>query len=442
MEPITVGIISIIFLLIFLALGFQIGLNFLFVGVISASLIIGLNRSLVLLGETMYYSIASQTFAALPLFILMGAFATQGGFAKRGFEGIYTATAGLPGSLGIATCYSCAAFGAVSGSSLATAAVFGKLVLPEMARYKYNKSLALGCIASAGTFAAMIPPSIGHIVYAMFTDQSIGRLFAAGIVPGIMTATIYSVSIIYRVKKNPELAPLPTLTDGKQITVKQKIFALKKIGPMLILALIVLGGIYSGLFTPTEAAAAGAFATLVFGIRLGKLGKIEYFKQSLRESAQITSMLFIIIVGAMFYSRILALTRIPMELSIVLQNWNVSRTFILGGILLMWFFLGMIMNPTSIYALTLPIVFPTIVKLGYDPIWFGIVACKLGEIAAVTPPVGLNVYTLKGVAGEDTTLEEIFLGIWPFVICDVIILVLLMVFPQIVLFLPNLLLGH
>lgn len=440
MEPITVGIVSIVLLLIFLGLGFQIGLNFFLVGVISGTLIIGFNRTLILLGETMYYSIASPTFASLPLFVLMGAFATRGGFAKRAFEGVYTATAGLPGSLAIATCYSCAAFGAISGSSLATAAVFGKLVLPEMARYKYNKSLALGCIAAAGTFAAMIPPSIGFIVYAMFTDQSVGRLFAAGILPGIITATIYSISIIYRVKKDPELAPL--IDDKKKFTIKQKIFALKKTGPILTLALIVLGGIYSGLFTPTEAAAAGAFATLIFGIRLGKLGKLEYFKQSLRESAQITSMLFIIIIGAMFYSRILSLTRIPVELSMMLQGWDVPRVFILGGILLIWFILGMIMNPTSIFALTLPIIFPIITRLGYDPIWFGVIAIKLGEIAAVTPPVGLNVYTLKGVAGEDTTIEEVFSGIWPFVVCDIIVLILLIAFPQITLFLPNLLLGH
>lgn len=440
MEPITVGIVSIVLLLIFLGLGFQIGLNFFLVGVISGTLIIGFNRTLILLGETMYYSIASPTFASLPLFVLMGAFATRGGFAKRAFEGVYTATAGLPGSLAIATCYSCAAFGAISGSSLATAAVFGKLVLPEMARYKYNKSLALGCIAAAGTFAAMIPPSIGFIVYAMFTDQSVGRLFAAGILPGIITATIYSISIIYRVKKDPELAPL--IDDKKKFTIKQKIFALKKTGPILTLALIVLGGIYSGLFTPTEAAAAGAFATLIFGIRLGKLGKLEYFKQSLRESAQITSMLFIIIIGAMFYSRILSLTRIPVELSMMLQGWDVPRVFILGGILLIWFILGMIMNPTSIFALTLPIIFPIVTRLGYDPIWFGVIAIKLGEIAAVTPPVGLNIYTLKGVAGEDTTIEEVFSGIWPFVVCDIIVLILLIAFPQITLFLPNLLLGH
>jgi len=439
MEPLTIGIISIILLLILLGLGFQIGLNFLLVGVISASMIIGFNHVLTLLGETMYYSINSPGFAAIPLFVLMGAFASRGGFAKKAYDGIHIATAGLPGSLGIATCYSCAAFGAVSGSSLATAAIFGRLVLPEMIRYKYNRSLALGCIASAGTFAAMIPPSTMFIVYAIFTDTSVGRLFAAGIIPGLVTATVYSLSIIYRVKKNPELAP--TIEGEKQIIFKQRIIALKKTGPILTLALIVLGGIYSGLFTPTEAAAAGAFATLIFGIRLGKLGNLRNINQSLRESAQTTSMVFLIIVGALFYSRTLALTRIPMELSMLVQGWDVPRIYILGAILFIWFLLGMIIIPTGIIALTLPIVFPIVTSLGYDPIWFGVICLKLGEIAAVTPPVGLNVYALKGVAGEDTTIEDVFSGIWPFVVCDIIVLIFLILFPQICLFLPNLLLG-
>lgn len=439
MEPMIVGIISIILLLILLGLGFEIGLNFLLVGTISTTLIIGFNRALTLMGETAYQSINSPSFASLPLFVLMGAFAARGGFAQKAYEGINTATAGLPGSLGIATCFSCAAFGAVSGSSLATTAIFGKLALPEMDRYKYDKTLSLGCIASAGTFAAMIPPSTLFIVYAIFTEQSVGRLFAAGIIPGIITAMSYSLLIIYRVKKNPKLAP--EIEGAKQITVKQKIVALRKTGPILVLALIVLGGIYSGLFTATEAAAAGAFATLIFGMRLGSLNKLKNINQSLRESAHTTSMIFIIIVGALFYTRSLALTRIPMQLSMMVQGWDVPRVFILGGILFVWFILGMIIIPTGIYALTLPIVFPIITSLGYDPIWFGVITLKLSEIAAVTPPVGLNVYSLKGVAGEDVTIEDIFAGIWPFVIPDIIVLILMIIFPQIVLFLPNLLLG-
>jgi len=439
MEPTIVGILSIITLLFFLGLGFQIGLNFLIVGMFSTTLIIGFQRALGLLGETMYYSINTPSFVALPLFVLMGAFAARGGFAEKAYKGIYIATAGLRGSLAIATCYSCAAFGAVSGSSLATSAIFGRIALPEMERYKYSKSLALGSIAAAGTFAGMIPPSILFIVYAIFTEQSVGKLFAAGILPGIITATVYAISIYYRVKKNPELAP--EIEKEKEITVKKKIIALKQTGPILTLALIVLGGIYSGIFTPTEAAAAGAFATLIFGIRLGKLGNLKEIKESLRESAQTTSMIFLIIVGALFFSRTLALTRIPVKLSMLVMGWNVPRVVILVGILSVWFMLGMIIIPAGIYALTLPIVFPIIVGLGYDPIWFGVITLKLSEIAAVTPPVGLNVYALKGVAGKNVSLEEIFTGIWPFVVCDIVVLIFLIIFPEICLYLPNLLIG-
>ena len=439
MEPTIVGILSIILLLFFLGLGFQIGLNFLIVGMVSTTLIIGFQRALALMGETMYYSINTPSFVALPLFVLMGAFAARGGFAEKAYKGLYTATAGLPGSLAIATCYSCAAFGAVSGSSLATAAIFGKLALPEMERYKYKKSLALGSIAAAGTFAGMIPPSILFIIYAIFTEQSVGKLFAAGILPGIITAIVYSISIYYRVKKNPELAP--EIEKEKEVTLKQKVIALKQTGPILVLALIVLGGVYSGLFNPTEAVATEAFATLIFGIRLGKLGDLKQVKESLRESAQTTSMIFIIIVGALFFSRTLAITRIPVELTMLIVGWDVPRIVILSGILLVWFFLGMIIIPAGIYALTLPVVFPIIMSLGYDPIWFGVITLKLTEIAAVTPPVGLNVYTLQSVAPEGTTIEEVFSGVWPFVICDIIVLIFLIIFPEICLYLPNLLLG-
>ena len=216
---------------------------------------------------------------------------------------------------------------------------------------------------------------------------------------------------------------------------------MKKTGPILTLAFIVLGGIYSGFFTPTEAAAAGAFATLIFGMRLGSLHKIKDINLSLRESAQTTSMIFIIIVGALFYGRTLALTRIPVQLSMMVQGWDVPRIYVLAGILFIWFILGMIMIPTGIFALTLPIIFPIVTSLGYDPIWFGVITLKLSEIAAVTPPVGLNVYSLKGVAGEKVSIEDVFSGIWPFVVCDIVVLILIIIFPQIVLFLPNLLLG-
>jgi len=435
-----IGIFSIIGLLLFLALGVYLAIDFLFIGLAGAALIIGLNPALSLLGQTMYYSIATPNFAALPLFILMGAFAARGGFAKKAYEGVHDLTAGLPGSLAIATCFGCAAFGAVSGSSLATAAIFGKLALPEMARYKYKRSFALGSIAAAGTFACMIPPSGGFIVYAIFTGQSVGKLFMAGIMPGLITAIVYSISIIIRANRNPELAP--KIMEKEKIRFKQKVKSIGNLWTIILLAAIVLGGIYSGLFTPTEAAAAGALATLILGFQQGKIRSFKMIKESLRESAATTAMIFFIIISALFFSRFLAITQIPTKLSLMVQGLNYPPFVILSVILFIWFLLGMIIIPTGIFALTLPIVFPIIVNLGYDPIWFGVITLKLSEIAAVTPPVGLNVYALKGVAGKGTSIEEIFVGIWPFVLCDIIVLALLLIFPQITLWLPNLMMGH
>ena len=438
MEPILISIIAVILLLLLLATGLHISINFLLVGFASIVALLGIKPALSLLGQTMYYSIATPTFAALPLFVLMGAFAARGGFAKKAYKSMYILTSKLPGSLAVATSFGCAFFGAICGSSLATAAIFGRIALPEMERYKYDKSFSLGTIASSGSFASMIPPSSGLIIYALFTDQSIGKMFLAGIVPGIFTAIVYSLSIIIRVKLNPKLAP--RMAD-QEFTMKEKIVAIKDAWPIILLIFIVLGGIYSGVFTPTEAAAAGALATLFLGIQQGKLNKLSLIKEAIRESAQTCSMIFMIIIGALFFARFVALGQLTDRIAYAVQSWDMQREIILGGILIIWFFLGMILIPTGIKALTLPIIFPIIVSLGYNPIWFGIITQKLSEIAVVTPPVGLNVYTLKGVAGKGTSIEEVFKGIWPFVLCDVVVLIFLLVFPKITLFLPNLLLG-
>ncbi len=436
MDMTTVGIISVFALLFLMSIGFYVSLNFFLVGFVTTFFLLGTNAAFSLLGKTLYYSIASPSFTALPLFVLMGAFASNGGFAKRAYDGIHKATIGVPGSLGITTCFGCAAFGAVSGSSLASSAVFGRLALPEMERHNYDKSFSLGTIASAGTFAAMIPPSSMFIVYAIFTEQSIGKLFMAGIIPGCITACVYTVSIIVRAKRNPLLAP-EIVVEGK-ISFAERFLALFKIWPIAILAVIVLGGIYSGIFTPTEAAAAGAVATFILGAFLGKLRSRKVINGALRETAQTTTMIFMIIIGALFYSRVLTVTRIPSALTEYVMGWNLPPSCILLLILALWFVLGMILIPVGICAITLPIIYPIIINLGYSPIWFGVVVMKLVEIAAVTPPVGLNVFALKGVAGADTSIETIYKGIWPFLICDIVVLILLIIFPDIALYLPNL----
>ena len=438
-EFTIIGIFCIILLLILIGIGFPIATSFIISGLASSYLIIGLKGSLSLLTQAAYYSIASPTWTCLPLFILMGSFAAIGGFAQRAYKGVNALTYDLPGSLGIATCYGCAAFGAISGSSIATTAIFGKLALPEMRRYKYNKSFAVGCIASAGTFASMIPPSMMFVIYALFTNTSIGRLFAAGIIPGLITATVYSISIIYRVKKNPKLAPQPI--ENSTITYKERFIEFGQTWPVIVVATIVLGGIYTGIFTPTEAAAAGCLATLFFGWTQGDIRNIKVLSEALKDSANTTAMIFFINIGALFFSRVMAITRLPIDITMMLQNWDVPRIVILMAVLVVYFFLGMIMVPIGIYALTLPIVLPILTNLGYDPIWFGVIALKLTEIAAITPPVGLNVYAMKGVAGKDVSLYEIFAGIWPFCLCDIIVLIFLIAFPQLCLWLPNLIFG-
>jgi C4-dicarboxylate transporter, DctM subunit len=442
MDFVAGGILCIVLLLLLLGTSLQIGLAFILSGLVVSALLIGPKSALSLLGQVSYFSVATPTWACIPLFILMGSFAASGGYARRAYDGVYALTSGIKGSLGVTTCFGCAVFGAISGSSIATTAIFGKMALPEMRRLGYDKSFSTGCIASAGTFASMIPPSMMMLIYALFTQQSVGKLFAAGIIPGILTATVYAISIIYRVKKKPGLAPPPPA--GEKFTSSRKRWKqVWQMWPVIVIALVVLGGIYSGLFTPTEAAAAGALLTLLFGWVQGSLRRMETVIGAMKEAANTTAMLFLINVGALFYSRVLAITRLPTELTLLLDGLDVPRIVILLGVLGIMFFLGMIMVPVGIYALTLPIVFPILVNLGYDPIWFGVIALKLTEIGAITPPVGLNVYAMKGVVPRNfnISLEDIFRGIWPFLLCDIVMLFFLILFPPLSTWLPELLLG-
>lgn len=442
MDFLTGGILCIVLLLIVMTVGMQIGLAFLLGGAMVCVLLMGFDSTISLMGQSVYFSVAAPTWAAIPLFILMGAFASNGGLARRAYDGAHALSRRLPGSLMVATCLSCGVFGAVSGSSIATTAIFGKMALPQMNRLRYDKSLSVGCIASAGTFASMIPPSMMMVIYALFTQQSIGRLFAAGVIPGIITAGVYSVLIIAMVKRNPKLAPLSEAAGGDQGRLQQYREALQ-MWPVFLIAFIVLGGLYGGVFTPTEAAAAGALVTLVYGWLSRGFRSLSDVTAAMQESANVTAMLFLINVGALFYSRVLAITRLPTEMTMMLQTWDVAPIFILMGIMAIMFFLGMIMVPIGIYALTLPIIMPLLTSLGYNPVWFGVIALKLTEIGAITPPVGLNVFAIKGVIPKEmkVSLEQVYKGCLPFLLCDLVVLVVLVMFPQISLWLPNLLMG-
>ena len=437
MSFITIGSLTILLLLLTMALGIPIGTAFILSGLLGSGILIGINGALSLLSQTAYFAIATPTWACIPLFILMGDFAGIGSFASRAYRGVHGLTYGIPGSLGVATCFGCAAFGAISGSSIAATAIFGKLALPEMDKYNYSKKLSTATIASAGTFASMIPPSMMFIIYAMFTQTSVGKLFAAGVIPGLITATVYSLMIVYMVKRNPQLAPR---FEKERWSFSKRISEGSQLWPIAIVALLVLGGMYGGLFTPTEAAAVGSFATLFLGWLLKDIRSWKQVVGAMKTSANTTAMIFLINIGALYYSRVLAITRLPAELSRMIDALQVPGFVIMLAIVLLMFFLGMIMVPVGIYALTLPILYPIIIRLGYDPIWFVVICLKMTEIGAVTPPVGLNVFAMKGVA-KDVPLEDIFSGVWPFVVCDLIVLAMLILFPKIATWLPTLLLG-
>jgi len=431
-----IGSITILCFLILMAMGLHIFIVFFVAGFAVTAVVMGVDPAIAMIGQTLYHGMATHTYAVLPLFILMGSFAARAGFAKDAFDVAYVWMGRVPGSIGVATCWANAAFGAVSGSSLAAAAVFGRVAYPEMKRLNYDKSFALGCIASAGTFAAMIPPSGVLIILAIITDQSIGTLFMAGVVPGLVTAAVYSISIIYRSKRNPTLAP--SAVDAPRYTLWEKIRVTRKLWPIALLATVVLGGIYSGVFTAEEAAAAGTLLTFIIGIFRGSLGNFSELKESLKEGARTSAMIFAIMVGALYFGRVLGITRLPTDLASLIIAKKIGAIPVTIFILIILFFLGMFMNASAFFLFSFPIFYPVVVKLGVNPVWFCIICMKMAEIGAVTPPVGLNVYSLKGVVGKDATLEEIFKGIVPFIWADVAVIVLLYLFPAIATWLPNL----
>ena len=431
MSLMTIGIIGSIALLVLLFAGLQMGIDFIIVGFVGLSAIIGIEASCSLLGETLYNAVASPTFCVLPLFILMGAFASRGGFAKLAYESVHTILARVPGALAIATTFGCAFFGAICGSTIATATIFGHLAYPEMKKYGYDKRFSLGAIACSGGFAAMIPPSGMFILFAIFTDLSVGELFLAGIFPGFLSACVFTVYMLIAAKFG-NVAPIHP--DEYKVTIVNRIQASLNLWPILGLSFIVMGGIYTGIFTSNEAAAVGAIGTLIFGLANGTLRKQGEINKCLRDTARSTAMLFIIIIASMYFSRFLAITRIPTELANFLVSWNVSPNIVFFAVIVVWGILGMLVAQAAVFAMTLPVIFPVLVELGFDPIWICVVAMKLNEIAGVSPPVGINSFALAGATNE--RVSDVFIGTVPFIICDLAVVVILCFFPQIATFLP------
>ncbi|MFC1910818.1 TRAP transporter large permease subunit [Chloroflexota bacterium] len=434
-PPMVVGIVGFV-LLIFLIMC---GMPVLFVmGIVSFwgfTYLSGIGGGLSFLGTVMYRKAASYDFSIIPLFMLMGEVCFASGLSRDLYNTVHKWLGQLPGGLAMATVAACAGFAAVSGSSVATAATMGTVALPEMKRFNYSSSLATGCVAAGGTIGILIPPSVGFVMYGIITEQSIGRLFIAGIIPGILEAVFYIITIFILCKRNPLLGP-----PAPPTRFMEKFLSLKSTWTVLVLFLLVIGGIYMGVFTPTEAAGVGAFGALI--IALGKRSlNWQGFKSSLVRTAESSGMALGILLTSMLLSYFVAVTRLPFDLAEIVAGLDIHRLGILAVILAIYLILGCVMPALAMIVLTVPIFFPVITALGYDPIWFGVIIVRVMEMAGITPPIGINVFVIKGIA-KDVDMYTIFRGVVPFLIADVAEIALLIAIPQLSLWLPSLMWGQ
>ncbi|MFC1815400.1 TRAP transporter large permease [Thermodesulfobacteriota bacterium] len=430
---IAVGLVCItaLFLLIFLQV--PVGAALAAVGFAGLIYLSGLGSALGVLSTSIYSSLSTYSMSVIPLFVLMGYFAFYAGLSQALYRAANLWLGWLRGGLAMGTVVGCAGFAACSGSSVATGATMTAVALPEMRRFGYHDGLITGCLAAGGTIGILIPPSICFIIYGIITEQSIGKLFMAGIIPGIMEVVLYLLTIAILCRLNPEIAPQ---TPRNTITLRHKLKALGDVWAVLLLFILVIGGIYGGIFTPSEAGAIGAFGAFVLMLTNKKLTRANFIG-ALFETGQTTAMVFFIFVGATIFGYLLAVSRLPMEMAAWTATLLLNRYIILAGILLVFIALGCIMDTLAIIMLIVPIIFPVILKMQFDPIWFGVIMVRISEIGLITPPVGLNAYVIKGMA-PDVPLATIFKGIVPFLLADFASLILLIAFPQISLFLPSL----
>jgi len=434
-SPILVGILGCALVVILLLLGMPIAFLMMFVGFFGIWALTSLDAALPVVAKTVYEVAANYPYTIIPLFILMGGFATTAGITGELYETFDKWFRRLPGGLGVATIAACAGFAAVSGSSVAASAAMGNIALPEMRRFNYHPKLATGVVAAGGTLSFLIPPSLGFVVYGMLTEQSIGKLLISGIIPGLLLSLAYIIVVVTQVKLNPSLAPA---TPGS-VTFREKLLALKGIWETILVFCIVMGGIYLGFINPTEAGAIGATSLLVIVLLKRKLTWKGLFL-SLMEMTRISVMVLFLVAGATVFSYFLALSTIPAVVSGWIASLAISRYFILAIIIGIYFLLGCFLDAVSMMVLTLPVIFPVIVALNFNPIWFGVVAVLMMEAGLITPPVGLNVYTLAGIA-KDVPMAEIFKGATPFLISIIITAIILTIFPKLALFLPGLMGG-
>ena len=435
MSPTLIGIIGIIVMLLLFMSRMPVAYVMALIGYLGFSFMVSGKGGLNLLARNVYDVFSSYGLTTIPLFIFMGQLAFNSGISRRLYDTAYKYLGSTRGGLAMATVTACTAFGAVCGSSPATAATMATVGLPEMKRYNYADELATGCVASGGGLGMIMPPSVVLIVYGILTEQSIGALFVAGIFPAILVTILFIISIYIICRLAPEQGP-----PGESFPLKVKLKSLLGMGETLIVFILVMGGLFIGLFTPTEAAAVGSFGVLLVSLIRRQL-TWQGFVKSLYETLRTSCMVMMLIAGAVIFGKFLAVTRIPFDLAAWVGGLNLPPIIIMAIIVGIYFFGGCFMDALAFVTLTVPIFYPVVMSLGYDPIWFGVIIVMVTEMGVITPPVGINVYVVFGVAKTvigGVPLESIFKGIIPFLIAVIIGTIILMILPQIILYLPNL----
>lgn len=433
LSPVSIGFIGLAILVALMALRFPIGITLGLVSVGGIAALRGPEAAIAALAGLPFEFAASWSLSAVPMFLLMGAVAFHSGLTGSLFSAARKWLSFLPGGLAVATNFASAGFAAVSGSSLATAAAMGRIAIPEMLKAHYEPGLATAVVAASGTLGSLIPPSILFVLYGIFTDQPIGKLLIAGVLPGLLTAFVYAALIIGRCSLNPKLAP----ASEEQIGMAERMAELRKVWPVPVLILAVVGSLYSGVATTTEAAAVGAFMAFVIAAAQRRL-TWQAFKDSMAESLVSTASIFFVAIGAILLTRFLALSGVPVHLAKMMGSWAVDPTLVVLGASLIYLFLGMFLDPVGLMLITLPVLMPMFRALNLDLIWIGVLVIKYLEIGLLTPPVGLNAHVVSGVVGKEVPLLKIFRGLVWFLAAEALIMALLIGFPQISLFLPSL----
>lgn len=429
----VLGSVGMAFLMLLLVLGMPIGFAMAAVGYMGMiALYPNMNSANSMLGLTPYAVSANYVYSVVPMFILMGELATHSGISRDLFHATNVWLGNLPGGLAIASISGCAGFAAVSGDSMATAVTMASVALPEMRKHNYDPGLACATLAAGGTLGILIPPSTGFIFYALVTEESVGKLFVAGIIPGILMTALFIAILYFYAKRYPHLAP-----RGEKTTFSAKLDALRGVVPMVALIILILGGILAGYFSPNEGGAVGAVGTLSYAVARRRLSWCSLF-EALKSTAFITASLLIILIGVGLLSYFFAATALPFELADLIIGMEANRYVVLLAIVVLYIVLGCLMNVLPMILLTLPAIFPTVVSLGFDPIWFGVVTVILMEMGQITPPVGINVFALSTVA-TDVPMASIYRRILPFFFGMLTLVLILTLFPALATWLPELL---